>query len=191
MGTAFSSNRGDQRRHSVDAIRRLTDADAAEFFRLRREALEREPASFGESVEEHLKTPLDTIAQRLRGSAENFVYGAFDGPALVATAGFYREQRAKRHHKGTVWGVYVAPDYRGRGVGRAVLTALLESIRALPDLKNVYLSVTLAASPAVTAAQSPARSLYTSLGFRSFGTEPSALAADGRYFDEEHMVLEL
>ena len=69
MGTAFSSNRGDQRSHGVDTIRRLTETDAAEFFRLRREALEREPASFGESVEEHLKTPLDTIAQRLRGGA--------------------------------------------------------------------------------------------------------------------------
>jgi ribosomal protein S18 acetylase RimI-like enzyme len=182
MGTAFSSNRGDQRSHGVDAIRRLTETDAAEFFRLRREALEREPASFGESVEEHLKTPLATIAQRLRGSAENFVYGAFDGPVLVATAGFCREQRAKRRHKGTVWGVYVAPDYRGRGVGRAVLAALLDSAGALPGLKCIYLSV--------TSTQSTARSLYASLGFCSFGTEPSALAVDGRYFDEEHMVLE-
>jgi ribosomal protein S18 acetylase RimI-like enzyme len=183
MGTAFSSNRGDQRRPGVDAVRRLTEADAAEFWRLRREALEREPASFGESVEEHLKTPVATVAARFQGGGENFVYGAFDGATLVATAGFYREQRIKRRHKGVVWGVYVAPEYRGRGVGRAVLVTLLESARALAGLKSVYLSV--------TSAQSPARNLYRSLGFRSFGVEPRALAVDGRYFDEEHMTLEL
>ncbi|HLH42054.1 MAG TPA: GNAT family N-acetyltransferase [Bryobacteraceae bacterium] len=183
MGTAFSSNRGDQRGHGVDAVRRLTEADGGEFWRLRREALQREPASFGESVEEHLKLSPATIAERLGSNSENFVYGAFDRGALVATAGFYREQRIKRRHKGTVWGVYVAPDYRGLGLGRAVMTALLESIRALPDLKCVNLSI--------TSTQSPARSLYVSLGFRPFGVEPRALVVDGHYFDEEHMVLEL
>src|SRR5215472_10849258 len=162
MGAAFSSDRGDQRSHGIDVIRRLTEADAAEFVRLRREALEREPASFGESLEEHLKTPLSTFAGRLRENQETFVYGAFDGPALVATAGFYREQRVKRRHRGAVWGVYVAPDYRGRGVGRGVLSALLDAIHALPGLKSVYLSVTLAASPAVTLAASPAVTLAAS-----------------------------
>lgn len=183
MGTAFSSNRGDQRSHGVDAVRRLTEADATEFWRLRHEALEREPASFGESVEEHLKISPATIAERLGANSENFVYGAFDHGALVATAGFYREQRIKRRHKGVVWGVYVAPNYRRRGLGRAVMAALLDSAGALPDLKSVYLSV--------TSSQSTARSLYASLGFRSFGVEPHALAVDGRYFDEEHMILEL
>ena len=183
MGTAFSSNRGDQRSHGVDAVRRLTEADAAEFWRLRREALEREPASFGESAEEHLRISPATIAERLGANSENFVYGVFDHGALVATAGFYREQRIKRRHKGVVWGVYVDPAYRGRGLGRAVITALLDSVRALPDLKSVYLSV--------TSSQSAARNLYASLGFRSFGVEQHALAVDGRYFDEEHMILEL
>jgi len=37
----------------------------------------------------------------------------------------------------------------------------------------------------------PARSLYRSLGFRSFGIEPRALKVDGSYVDQEHMVLEI
>jgi RimJ/RimL family protein N-acetyltransferase len=153
-------------------------------WRLRREALEREPASFGEAVEEHLKSTPAASAERLAsGGSESFVYGAFDGRELVAMAGFYREKRIKRRHKGVIWGVYVAPAHRGRGLARAVMTSLLDSARALPGLKCIYLSV--------TAEQPGARNLYTSLGFRSFGLEPRALAVNGQYLDEEHMLLQL
>jgi RimJ/RimL family protein N-acetyltransferase len=184
MGAAFGANRGDDRGHGVDSVRRLVGADAAETWRLRREALERDPASFGESVEEHLKTSPAAFAERLAsGGSESFVYGAFDGQKLVAMVGFYREKRIKRRHKGVIWGVYVTPAYRGGGVARAVMTSLLDSVRALPGLKCIYLSV--------TAEQPAARNLYASLGFRSFGLEPRALAVNGEYLDEEHMILEL
>jgi hypothetical protein len=63
------------------------------------------------------------------------------------------------------------------------MIAALAAARQLPGLRYVYLSVTYT--------QSPARDLYLSLGFRSFGREPGALAVDGEYFDEEHMILEL
>jgi ribosomal protein S18 acetylase RimI-like enzyme len=166
-------------------IRRLGPADAEELWRLRCEALEREPASFGESLEEHLGIPLAKFAERLGApSADGFVYGAFDeSSTLVAMAGFFRESRRKRRHKGVIWGVYVSAGHRGCGLGRAVMIAALGAARQLPDLRYVYLSV--------TSAQSPARELYLSLGFRSFGREPGALAVDGQYFDEEHMILEL
>src|SRR5262249_47283101 len=113
---------------------------------------------------------------------DNFIYGAFEGVSMIAMAGFFREIRSKRRHKGTVWGVYVTPPHRRTHVGRAVMVALLNDARTLPGLRNVYLSVT---------ADSPARRLYLSVGFRPFGIEPGALGVDGRYLDEEHMILEL
>ena len=165
-------------------IRRLSEQDAGAMCELRREALEAHPASFGESVEEFLSVPVETHAARLRSGGDSlFIIGAFDGEKLVGMAGFFRQTRVKRLHKGTVWGVYVAPAYRGRGVGRAVLAAVLETARSLPGLACVSLSV--------TSEQPAARHLYTSMGFRPFGLEPKALAVDGRYFDEEWMVLEL
>lgn len=165
-------------------IRRLQESDAEGMWRLRREALEREPASFGESVREFLSVPVATHAQRIKdGGDESFIVGAFEGESLVGMSGFFRELRDKRRQKGTIWGVYVSPDYRGRGVARAVMNALLGSIRELPGMVCVYLTV--------TSSNTAARELYLSLGFRSFGVEPKALAIDGAFFDEEHMVLEI
>jgi ribosomal protein S18 acetylase RimI-like enzyme len=126
----------------------------------------------------------EEFASRLGdGNDERFIFGAFDGLKLIATAGFFREQREKRRHKGTVWGVYVSPDYRGKGVGRAVMSDLLNSVRELPGIECVYLTV--------SSHNRAARKLYEGLGFRAFGTEPRALAVDGMFFDEDHMVLEL
>ena len=165
-------------------IRRLREGDAEAMCKLRREGLEREPASFGESVQEFLRVPVVKHAERIRnGGDESFVFGAFDGDVLAGMCGFYRERHDKRRHKGNVWGVYVSPGYRGRGVGRGMMTALLECVRGLPGVLSVHLTV--------TTTNTAARRLYVSLGFRGFGLEPKALAVNGTYFDEEHMVLEM
>ena len=143
-------------------------------------ALETEPFAFGESPAELRATPVAVFANRLRESG-GFVMGAFDGPSPAGMAGLYRERHLKRRHKATIWGVYVRVSHRGMGVGRALIAAVLEEARRLPELRQVQLSV--------AATQHGARALYASLGFRSYGTEPAALMANGEYVDEEHMYL--
>jgi ribosomal protein S18 acetylase RimI-like enzyme len=154
------------------------------FWDLRLKALASEPNAFGESVEEHREKSVDLFAQKLKSkAADNFILGAFDQSRLIGTVGFYREQPAKRRHKGKIWGVFVEPEYRGRGVSRELLKHLLEMVRTLPGLECVLLSVAMT--------QQPARRLYLSAGFRSFGIEPRALKAEDRYVDEEHMILDI
>ena len=165
-------------------VRLLTESDAETLWNFRRNALESEPQAFGESVNEHLRTSVADLAHRLKSdTGESFILGAFESATLIGMVGFHREQREKRRHKGHVWGVYVDASARSRGVGQALLRALISRARLLPDLRCILLSV--------ATTQQHAWRLYSAAGFRPFGVEPRSLCAGDQFIDEEHMILEL
>jgi ribosomal protein S18 acetylase RimI-like enzyme len=161
-------------------IRCLTETDAQALWDLRTTALQSEPEAFGESLEEHLQTPVEGIEQRLRsGGDESFVLGAISDSVLVGMVGFYRDLRAKRRHRAWIWGMYVAPTWRGEGIGRQLLEEVVRRAEKISGLQRLLLSVSVT--------QSRARHLYASVGFGVFGTEPQALQIEGRFLEEDHM----
>src|SRR5258708_17782401 len=163
-------------------IRKLTENDAEALWRLRLNALETDPVSFAESPEELERKTAEEYASRLRsGRAENFVIGAFDGEQLVGMTGFYRDALLKRQHIGHIWGVFVSPSVRGKGVGRALLAEVIKSAKALPGISCVLLMV--------AATQEAARHLYKEAGFRVVGTEPRSLKIGERVVGGNHITL--
>jgi ribosomal protein S18 acetylase RimI-like enzyme len=163
-------------------IRLLTAGDANAYWKIRLEALEREPQAFGSSPEEHRALTVGEVAARISFDPENkFVTGAFADERILATAGFFRDQGRKARHKGHIWGVYVARQARGRGLGRELMRAVLERAAGIEGIEQIMLSVVTAQSAAVN--------LYRSLGFESYGCERRALKIGERYLDEENMVL--
>lgn len=160
-------------------VRPLTPADATLYRALRLRALREHPDAFTSSWEEDRDWPLEAAAARL---AKHAFWGAYQSSELYGIVGLERESRLKNRHKATVVGMYVAPEAAGRGVGRALLDALLAHARGA-GMESLVLTVTQG-NPAAT-------HLYERAGFRSFGVEPDAIRIDGRPYAKNHMHLDL
>ena len=163
-------------------LRLLTKDDADLYFALRLRALKEEPEAFGGSYEETKVMNRDEIESRLECSDNAFVYGAFD-PRLVGMIGFFRRKGIKARHKGCVWGMYTVSEARGRGIGRALMDALIVRAKQLPDIEEILLSVVTSNNAALQ--------FYESVGFEQYGIEKGALKLDGKYLDEILMNLKL
>lgn len=165
-------------------IRLLTEHDCEAWWHLRLSALKDAPHSFAESAEEHESRTLEETQRYFRAlNSENFIVGLFEDGQLTGMAGFYRHKHAKFRHKGTIWGVYLRPESRGKGAAKSMLNELIRCAETIPGLEQILL--------VVAATQEKARRLYESLGFRRYGVEPRSLKVGEQYIDDELMVLYL
>jgi len=163
-------------------IRPFLESDAQAWWDFRLESLVAEPFAFGKSADEHRAMPLETVAGRFRDAPGTSLYlGAFDDARLVGMATFIREEGAKHRHRGHIYGVYVAPSHRGRGIGRALIGRVIELARQDPSLEQILL--------AVAATQHAARRMYQSFGFEKYGIEPRAMKIGQDYVDADLMIL--
>jgi GNAT superfamily N-acetyltransferase len=163
-------------------VQRLGPDDAARLVALRREALETDPLAFAASIEDDRGLSLDLVRASLADAAEQAVFGYTTRGRLAGMVGIARGSRVKQRHTATIWGMYVSPDARSGGAGRALLDAAVACARGW-RLAHVQLSVTEAAPVA--------RRMYETAGFRVWGREPRALRWNRRFVDDYHLQMDL
>ena len=99
---------------------------------------------------------------------------------LIGTGSFLIHPNQKLRHGADIVSVYIKPAYRGKGIGRALLQALIDEAKSYSFLENLVLTV--------TSTQAAAIALYESLGFIQQGVLPRNIKIDGTYYDQIIMV---
>ena len=163
-------------------IRELTDSDVVAYVELRRRALLDVPLAFSASPEDDFVGSAEAVREQLRRSPEWTIFGAW-APELAGAAGVFRDRRIKASHKAHIWGVYVLPAHRGRGLGAHLVDAAVQHARTLAGVTWAQLSV--------SDSTPDARNVYERAGFVVWGTQPEALCHGGRCPDEHFMALRL
>lgn len=165
-------------------VRTLTEADLEPLWNLRLRALQDNPEAFSGTYAETFANGKEHMLQRVRPHADNFTLGAFENEdTLVGMVGFHREEGIKNRHNGRIISMYVVPEVRGHGVGKALLQEAIARAKHIPGVEQLHLAV-VTTNPA-------ARRLYLSLGFEVYGLVAQSMKSGNQYWDEELMVLRL
>jgi RimJ/RimL family protein N-acetyltransferase len=133
---------------------------------------------------DELPPTVEAEAEFLRGVQDNpdslMLIGQVGGE-IVGVCGFFVGNRRRLAHTGTL-GISIGTVWRSRGVGRTLMTAMIDWARRHSTIEKVCLSVFHTNSVGIA--------LYRSLGFVEEGRRPGQvkLSAD-RYVDEIFMGL--
>ena len=163
-------------------IRILTEEDASIYQACRLHALKTNPEAFSSTYDREVAFSIETVKERISPTSDKFVLGAFDEKeTLLGLVTFFRETGLKTKHKANVYGMYVAPEARGKGVAKYLMQELIKQAKECDGVEQLLLTV--------VQGNVLAKKLYVSLGFEVYGVEPNALKVDGEYLDEDWMVL--
>jgi ribosomal protein S18 acetylase RimI-like enzyme len=156
-------------------VRRLKGDDVEAYRAIRLEGLENAPDDFASTLAQEQALSRGDFIHRLESGC---ALGAFEGDALVAIVGLVVATGEKERHKGTLVGMYVRQSARGRGVGQALIAALLAVATGQVEQVNL----------AVAENNIAARKLYERCGFNAYGLEKRSLKYRERYFNDVLMV---
>jgi RimJ/RimL family protein N-acetyltransferase len=166
------------------AVRELQPSDLHAYKALRDHALAHHEEAFTSDAATEAQRTAQSYAARLgNDNTRAFTLGAFRGDRLVGAVTCDHDARIKVQHIGHVTGMMVQVDEQGRGVGRALIDALIERASADAELHQLTLNV--------TAGNEVAQRLYERSGFVRYGTLPRAIRVGGQFFDKYHMLLNL
>jgi GNAT superfamily N-acetyltransferase len=162
----------------------LQPSDATQYRQLMLEACELAADAFTSTVEERAAEPETYWVKRIADpKGMGAAFGAFEGQRLVGTVALEYSAKPKTRHKALVIGMYVTPQARRSGTGRALLEAAELHAKSKHGIVSLTLTVTEGNESAIT--------LYRTAGFEIFGTEPMAIHTPTGYKAKVYMWLPL
>ncbi|WP_162920191.1 GNAT family N-acetyltransferase [Paenisporosarcina cavernae] len=160
----------------------LTAEDASAYWKLRLEALQESPESFATSYEEAVmrENPVQRVADILSSNSAK-TFGAFQDGELIGNIIVSFQTMPKLQHKASIFGVYVTPSARGKGIAEAIMQTLISYIEQNSEVEVLDLTVVSTNVPAIR--------LYEKIGFVKWGLEEKSMKNNDRFIDEWHMNL--
>ena len=123
-------------------IRVLDAADADAFRALRLEALRDSPTAFGASHDDEVHFTRGDLVHRVEPTKDSWLLAAFDDEsAMVGCIGWYRDRGAKVSHKSHIWGMYVTPRHRRKGIACALVMDLIARGKSNTGVTQIELFV--------------------------------------------------
>jgi ribosomal protein S18 acetylase RimI-like enzyme len=150
-------------------IRRLSASRWKDYRRIRLESLQRNPLAFGSAYEEEARFGEGEWRKRMK----NVHFAITDGvPVGTIVCSFNND--AKFKHIAEIYGYYVRPGYRGKGVGTALLDHALHLAKSNSQILKVRLYV--------NSKQRVALSMYEKAGFVVVGRLSGEMNVGTRFY---------
>lgn len=163
-------------------IRIATPADADALLDLRLEALSLHPEAFAADVEKTATAGAQAWIDRINEYAADqsgAMFIACAGDKVIGMTGIVRGHWPKTRHFGSIYGVYVNPDWRGKRIGDGMIDACIEWANTA-GITVINLGVNTMNISAIQC--------YKRCGFTVYGTEPRSIYYNNTYYDEYLMV---
>lgn len=149
-----------------------------EYKALRLTSLTTDPDSFLFSLDqERLNSQFHYRNQITNQGPDPFgLWGVLESTKLVGYTILSGEFASKKKHAANLYEVFILPEYRGRGLAKLLVRAVIEALKNTQST-HLYLSV--------IANNSKAISLYHSLGFKLVASIPNAINLNHDKFVDE------
>ena len=153
-------------------IRELQENEFDKYKSIRLELLQKEPTSFGSSFGEENLFEDDLWKKRISKETVS-TFGAFDHNNLIGICVVVFNPRSKIKHIASLHSMYVKEAYRGKSIGKNLIT-YAEEVAKQKEVKRINLSV--------VEGNVTAKSLYKKLGYIEYGVELDTIKYLGKYY---------
>ena len=165
----------------MDKIRisQLEQSEWKKYKEIRLEALKTNPTAFLNTYEDALRYSDEKWKTELSQSQKKenvLILFAFRGKKIVGMNVVNWNNRSTIKHIADVWGIFIYPDERGKGIGKSLMEAAISEIKNNPQFTKIKLGV--------NAENKAALKLYIDCGFQIVGKYKNELKFGHKYYDE-------